>query len=223
MNNFSTIKYADDIYGFENFLTETECKSILNILKEEEELGLHKWVPISFYESFTIGYPHEGHELFSKYNLPGDFFKQLQDGFKDRVSFVSGVDINSVSNIGLHLQRWDKGAYAHYHSDNSDNDGNCDWNNILNNVDFKKLRGVYIDMYCDLFSEWLKENYNLVIQFKNISLSSPREYNFKTDEIVCDITPIENESLIKTMKLSSDKSFLQLFTNFVTIIVLSIV
>ena len=86
----------------------------------------------------------------------------------------------------------------------TDNDGNCDWNNILNNVDFKKLRGVYIDMYCDLFSEWLKENYNLVIQFKDISLSSPREYNFKTDEIICDITPLENESLIKTMKDNPD-------------------
>jgi hypothetical protein len=124
MNNFNIIKYADDIYGFENFLTKDECESILSILKEEEDLGLHRWTPISFYESFTIGYPSEGHELFAKYNLPGDFFKQLQEGFKERVAFVSGVDIDKVSNIGLHLQRWDKGAYAHYHSDNSDNDGN---------------------------------------------------------------------------------------------------
>lgn len=105
------------------------------------------------------------------------------------------------------------GFYNSIHDDNiewacecyfTDDDGNCDWDMILNSVDFKKLRGVYIDMYCDLFSEWLKENYNLVIQFKNISLSSPREYNFRTDEIVCDITPIENESLIKTMKGNID-------------------
>lgn len=124
MNNFNIIKYADDIYGFENFLTEDECSSILNILSDQIPLGLHDWVPISFYESFTIGYPPENHELFKKYNLPGNFFKQLQQAFQERVSFVSNVNIDSVSNIGLHLQRWDQGAYAHYHSDNSDNEGN---------------------------------------------------------------------------------------------------
>ena len=77
---------------------------------------------------------------------------------------------------------------------------------ILDKVDFKKLHGAYIDLYCDLFSEWLKENYKVDIKFKNISLSSPREYNFETDKILCDITQVENESLIKT--LQSDSKFL---------------
>ena len=101
------------------------------------------------------------------------------------------------------------GFYNSIHDDNiewacesyySDDNGICDWDIILDNVDFKKLRGVYIDLYCDLFSDWLKENYNLAIKFKNISLSSPREYNFETDKILCDIDIMENESLIKTMK-----------------------
>ncbi len=98
------------------------------------------------------------------------------------------------------------GFYNSIHDDNiewacesfySDDNGNCNWDIILDNVDFKKLRGVYIDLYCDLFSDWLKENYKVDIKFKNISLSSPREYNFETDKILCDITEIENESLIK--------------------------
>jgi len=101
------------------------------------------------------------------------------------------------------------GFYNSIHDDNiewacesfySDDNGNCNWDIILDNVDFKKLRGVYIDLYCDLFSDWLKENYGIAIKFKNISLSSPREYNFETDKILCDITQVENESLIKTMK-----------------------
>ena len=101
------------------------------------------------------------------------------------------------------------GFYNSIHDDNieracesfySDDNGNCNWDIILDKVDFKKLRGVYIDLYCDLFSNWLKENYNLAIKFKNISLSSPREYNFETDKILCDITQVENETLIKTMK-----------------------
>jgi len=101
------------------------------------------------------------------------------------------------------------GFYNSIHDDNiewacesyfSDDNGNCNWDIILDNVDFKKLRGVYIDLYCDLFSDWLKENYKVDIKFKNISLSSPREYNFETDKILCDITEIENESLIKIMK-----------------------
>jgi hypothetical protein len=100
------------------------------------------------------------------------------------------------------------GFYNSIHDDNiewacesyfTDDDGNCDWDIILDSVDFKKIRGVYIDLYCDLFSDWLKENYNLAIKFKNISLSSPREYNFETDKILCDITPAENESLINAM------------------------
>jgi hypothetical protein len=87
-----------------------------------------------------------------------------------------------------------------------DDNGVCDWDIILDRVDFKQLRGVYIDLYCDLFSDWLKENYNLAIKFKNISLSSPREYNFETDKILCDITHDENESLIKA--LQSNTKFL---------------
>jgi len=101
------------------------------------------------------------------------------------------------------------GFYNSIHDDNiewacesyfSDDNGNCNWDIILDNVDFKKLRGVYIDLYCDLFSDWLKENYKVDIKFKNISLSSPREYNFETDKILCDIDIMENEILIKTMK-----------------------
>ena len=100
------------------------------------------------------------------------------------------------------------GFYNSIHDDNiewacesfySDDNGNCNWDIILDRVDFKKIRGVYIDLYCDLFSDWLKENYNLAIKFKNISLSSPREYNFETDKILCDIDSVENESLINTM------------------------
>jgi hypothetical protein len=107
------------------------------------------------------------------------------------------------------------GFYNSIHDDNiewacesfySDDNGNCNWDIILDNVDFKKLRGVYIDLYCDLFSDWLKENYNLAIKFKNISLSSPREYNFETDKILCDIDSVENESLIKA--LQSNTKFL---------------
>mgnify|MGYP003328423588 FL=1 len=124
MSNINVIKFQDDIYGFENFLTEEECKSVLSILNEQIDLNLHQWVPISFYESFTIGYPSEGHPLFSKYNLQGNFFQDLQKKFKEKVAFVSGANIEKISNIGLHIQRWDKGSYAHYHSDNSDNDGN---------------------------------------------------------------------------------------------------
>ena len=101
------------------------------------------------------------------------------------------------------------GFYNSIHDDNiewacesyfTDDNGICDWDNILDNVDFKKIRGVYIDLYCDLFSDWLKENYGIAIKFKNISLSSPREYNYETDKILCDINQVENESLIKTMK-----------------------
>jgi len=107
------------------------------------------------------------------------------------------------------------GFYNSIHDDNiewacesyfSDDNGVCDWDIILDRVDFKKIRGVYIDLYCDLFSDWLKENYNLAIKFKNISLSSPREYNFETDKILCDITHDENESLIKA--LQSNTKFL---------------
>ena len=112
--------------------------------------------------------------------------------------------VNTTINFG--------GFYNSIHDDNiewacesyfTDDNGVCDWDNILDNVDFKKLHDVYIDLYCDLFSEWLKENYGIDIKFKNISLSSPRYYNYETDKILCDINQVENESLIKTMKANT--------------------
>ena len=72
------------------------------------------------------------------------------------------------------------GFYNSIHDDNiewacesfySDDNGVCDWDNILDKVNFKKLHSVYIDLYCDLFSDWLKENYS----FEN-TLMSPLHY-----------------------------------------------
>jgi 2OG-Fe(II) oxygenase superfamily len=125
MNNYdNVIKYTEDIYGFENFLTKEECDAVLSIVNEQVVLGLQQWQGISFYESFTIGYPSENHPLFNKYNLSGNFFQELQKGYQKATSILSGVDLEKISNLGLHIQRWDPGSYAHWHSDNSDNDGN---------------------------------------------------------------------------------------------------
>lgn len=124
MNNTNIVKYQDDIYAFENLLSAEECKSVVDLINAQSEYGLHEWVPISFYESFTIGYPPVNHELFNKFNLPGDFFPQLQKKIEELTASVAGSESGKMSNIGLHVQRWDVGSYAHYHSDNSDNDGN---------------------------------------------------------------------------------------------------
>lgn len=118
-----TNRISKDILTFENFLSKEECISIINFLDEQEKNQKMSWVPISFYESYSSTLPENDDNLL-KFNLPSDFFAILENRMKNSVAEIHGIDKESVFKIGFHTQKWEPGAYARAHSDNTDEHGN---------------------------------------------------------------------------------------------------
>ena len=62
-------------------------------------------------------------------------------------------------------------------------------------VDFPATYQNYIENYCDEFENFIFQEYDLDVSFKKISLVSPREYNFVTDKIACEISKTQVNKL----------------------------
>jgi hypothetical protein len=118
MNLQNMIKLKEDIVLFENFLTEEECSSILKYWEHCAEKGTLPWQPISFYESYASNLPDDEDVL--KFNLPVTFFKDLEIAIQKATGLARGGDMTKVS---YHAQKWIPGAFANFHSDNSDPEG----------------------------------------------------------------------------------------------------
>jgi hypothetical protein len=58
-------------------------------------------------------------------------------------------------------------------------------------LDWDEFRKAYMRVWADLFSTWLKDEYDLDVTFTDLKLWSPRFYNFRTDEIDANITTRE--------------------------------
>lgn len=117
-------KLAEDIFLYENFITEEECQNAINLLDHMASLDKDFYKGISFYESYSSRYPDDGDPILKQFNLTPTWFPDLENKFKQTVSELSGVPFNKVSKIGFHIQKWEPGAFANLHSDNSDNEGN---------------------------------------------------------------------------------------------------
>lgn len=59
--------------------------------------------------------------------------------------------------------------------------------NTWEDIDYQETYKSYIDDYCSELSDFILEEFEVDIDFKNLSLNSPRFYNFQTDTINCDI------------------------------------
>ena len=75
------------------------------------------------------------------------------------------------------------------------------------NIDYKKTNDSYIEDYCSKFESYILNEYKLNIDFKNISLNSPKFYNFATDTIYCDVDKKQAEKL--TNHFDKDSEFLE--------------
>lgn len=118
------IQLADDIHLYKDFITEEECKNVINLLEYLNTLEDGYWKGISFYESYSARYPDVNDPILSKFNLTPTWFLDLKNRFKQAVADLANIPVEKVSNIGFHMQKWEPGAFANMHSDNSDNDGN---------------------------------------------------------------------------------------------------
>jgi hypothetical protein len=105
------------------------------------------------------------------------------------------------------------GFYYSIHSDNidqliesyhSDDNGFFDYDSIADSLDYKTIHNNYINEYVDIFKQWLNDRYELNIEFNNVSLYSPKYYNYSTDQIDCEISERDNALLIQTFKRNKD-------------------
>ena len=121
IDKYPTIKeWKDDVFTIENFITEQEAISMINYLENLVNTGKLKWNQISFYDSFAMGFWESDPDL-PEFGLPQDYFNRLKFKFKKAGEDIFG---HKFSEISYHAQKWIEGAFADFHSDNSDTDGN---------------------------------------------------------------------------------------------------
>jgi len=87
-----------------------------------------------------------------------------------------------------------------------DFDGNIETDK-LEDWDWRQSYIKYMREWTNIFSEWLKDDYDLDIDFTNLELISPKYYNFRTDTIGADITERELDDLLG--KFDNDVEFMQ--------------
>ena len=93
------------------------------------------------------------------------------------------MNIETTINLG--------GFYESIHSGNIDFMVECEIENDFlkdfDNVDYKKTHLSYVNDYCSKFSNYIFNEYKHNIDFNNLKLWSPSEYNFETDKIDCTV------------------------------------
>jgi hypothetical protein len=117
-------RITKDIVVYENFLTPEESAKIVEILDKAANNSTLTWMPISFYESYSSTLPREGDSEIVESGLPSDIFAQIKAKIVEAVASVHDLDPATIVEIGYHTQKWEPGAFARLHSDNTDDKGN---------------------------------------------------------------------------------------------------
>lgn len=124
MNLNNQIRLTEDIVLYENFLTPEEAAKTIKILDHQVDSEKLQWTPISFYESYSSVLPEDNDEDLERFDLPATFFSEIKDGIIEGIASVHKIEKEQVVQIGYHTQKWEPGAYARIHSDNTDEHGN---------------------------------------------------------------------------------------------------
>ncbi len=106
----------EDVIFYDNFLTEEECKTIVTVFEDPEQ----PWSMSAFFESYGMSIMPED-PILERYGLPRDYFGKLADRLHKVVEDAHQRPVKSVSS---HAQKWQEGAFAPFHSDNTDMEGN---------------------------------------------------------------------------------------------------
>lgn len=124
MNLKNKERITKDIVVYKNFLSSDDCAKIIKVLDDQANNGAISWMPISFYESYSSVLPKEGDQEILDADLPPTIFSDIENLVIEAVASVHNLDPSIISKIGYHAQKWEPGAYARMHSDNTDDKGN---------------------------------------------------------------------------------------------------
>ena len=111
-----TVVYKHDIIGYKNFVPQGELQKIIDYF---ESMG-HLWNDVAFFESYGMGIPGSDNSA-TNYGLEADYFGTLRDRYQSAVAESHGRAVRPNTS---HAQKWEVGAFANPHSDNSDFHGN---------------------------------------------------------------------------------------------------
>ena len=75
---------------------------------------------------------------------------------------------------------------------------------IYDNINFNDIRNKYIVGYCNCLGNIILNEFGISFDFVNLKLDSPREYNFKTDVILCEVDKGKIQSLTNIFLNSSE-------------------
>ena len=150
------------IWKYENFISKEECEELIKFFNANGE----EWRQICFYGSYGMHVvaPFDREHGTS---ITPEYMANLRERMIQYASDAAGrpMKINS-----MHAQKWDVGAYANDHSDNTDLDGkDMGW------ADNKQFAGIYLNSQPDYEGGVLKfRDHNLdVIPQTGTFLSFP--------------------------------------------------
>ncbi len=123
MNLKNKKRITKDIVVYENFIDPDQCAKMIKVLDAQAENAKISWMPISFYESYSSVLPRDNDQEILDAGLPGTIFSDVENMMPEAIASVHDLDPKIISKIGYHTQKWEPGAYARLHSDNTDEHG----------------------------------------------------------------------------------------------------
>jgi hypothetical protein len=124
MNLENKKRITKDIVVYENFISKEDCAKMIIALDAQAENGKISWMPISFYESYSSVLPQDNDQEVLDAGLTPTIFSDIENKMPEAIASVHDLDPKTISKIGYHTQKWEPGAYARIHSDNTDAEGN---------------------------------------------------------------------------------------------------
>lgn len=123
MNFENKKRITKDIVVYENFVSKEDCKKMIQALDAQAESGKLSWMPISFYESYSSVLPQDNDQEIIDADLSPTIFSDIENAMPKAIASVHDLDPKIIAKIGYHTQKWEPGAYARKHSDNTDENG----------------------------------------------------------------------------------------------------
>ena len=110
------VKFKHDIIGYKNFVPQEDLPKMIEYFNS---MG-HLWNDVAFYESYGMGI--QGSDVSAtNYGLDENYFGNLRNKYQSAVEESHGRAVRPNTS---HAQKWEVGAFASPHSDNSDFAGN---------------------------------------------------------------------------------------------------
>lgn len=124
MNLNNKKRINEDLVVYEDFLTPEQSQKVIDAIEKQAGSEKLSWTPISFYESYSSVLPQDNDPELEEVGLTPTIFSDIKKGIIDAVASVHDLDPKTIVQIGYHTQKWEPGAYARVHSDNTDEHGN---------------------------------------------------------------------------------------------------